>query len=48
MKDLINRCVNAIMVGADIASIYSMLKEEGLTDYQAWLTYQAAVMVTKE
>jgi len=46
MPDLLRRTVAAICMSADIGDIHSMLTiEEGLTDYQAWLTYKRAVIL---
>ena len=46
MKDMLDRTIRAINVGVDVADIHAMLKEAGLTDYQAYLTYVGARMIT--
>lgn len=48
MKDLIGRAATAIGVGASVEDVCSMLRDEGLTNYQAWLTYKAAEIVVKD
>lgn len=43
----LNRCINAIRLGADITDIQRMLKTCGLTDYEQWLTYKGAKLICK-
>ena len=42
MKDLLGRTIRALNVGADVSDIHAMLIGDGLTEYQAWLTFKAA------
>ena len=43
----LNRCINAIRVGADVTTIHDMLKSCGLTPYECWLTYKGAQLICK-
>lgn len=43
----LNRCINAIRHGADVTSIHDMLISCGLSEYEAWLTYKGAQLITK-
>jgi hypothetical protein len=43
----LNRCINAIRLGADITDIQRMLKSCGLTDDEQWLTYKGAMLICK-
>jgi hypothetical protein len=46
MKDLIQRVEKMMGAGAEVEDIYHMLtEEEGMSDYDAWLTYKGAQMV---
>lgn len=49
MKDLIGRTVTLMGVeGVTVDDIHDMLVGEGLSEYQAWLTYKAAKMIYKD
>lgn len=47
MKDLIGRTASAINAGKPPEEIKDDLAQEGLTDYDCFLTYQAAKLVAK-
>jgi uncharacterized iron-regulated protein len=47
VKDLIGRTINALGVGATPTDICDMLTGEGLSVYDAWLTYKAAQLILK-
>lgn len=46
--DALNRCINAIRHGASVSDIKDMLASCGLSEYEAWLTYKGAQLITKE
>lgn len=48
MPDMIGVCANAIAFGAEVPEIIQILKDNGLNDYQVWLTYKAAQILIKE
>lgn len=46
MKDLIQRVEKMMGAGAEVEDIHHMLtEEEGLSQYDAWLTYKGAKLV---
>ena len=47
MKDMIDRTLRAIEVGATPEDIKDMLSRAGLNDYQAWLTYKGAKLIAE-
>ena len=48
MKDLINRTIRMMGVeGVTTTDIHDALVGEGLSEYDAWLTYKAAELVVK-
>lgn len=47
MIDLLDRTANYILYKQTLEAIRLMLLDEGLTEYQAWLTYVGAKMIAK-
>lgn len=46
MKDLIGRTIKAMGIsGITVQDIHDMLIGEGLSEYEAWLTYKAAQLI---
>ncbi len=46
MKDLIDRVAKMLTVdGVTVTDIYTMLKDEGMSDYDAYLTYIGGKMI---
>lgn len=46
MPDILDRTIMAMSINdVEAIDIRDMLKSEGLTDYQAWLTYKGAKMI---
>lgn len=46
MKDLVSRVATMVMVGATVEEIhYVLTQDEGMSEYDAWLTYIAGKML---
>jgi hypothetical protein len=47
MPDLLSRTCNALRWGQTAEDIHAMLKSEGMSDYDAWLTYKGAELLAR-
>lgn len=48
MKDLLGRTTAMLACGAEVVDIFQMLTGEGLSAYEAWLTYMGAALILKQ
>lgn len=48
MRDMIDRTLRAIEVGAEPEDIAEMLHFAGLSPYDAWLTYKGAKLIAEK